>query len=165
VRPNGLAFSPDELTLYVSDTGASHVDGLPRTITAYAMSADGCTIGASRTFATCNVGFFDGFRFDLHGNVWTSTGEGVRCYAPDGAHIGTVRVPEIVSNVCFGGLKRNRLFITAQTSLYAIYLNTTGAAKVSFRAKQRSSTHSKSSAPLALHRPLHTSATTLAPTR
>jgi gluconolactonase len=131
VRPNGLAFAPDERTLYVSDTGASHVDGLPRTITAHGVSADGRTIGPARTFATCNVGFFDGFRCDVHGNVWTSTGEGVRCYAPDGTHIGTVKVPEIVSNVCFGGLKRNRLFITAQTSLYAIYLNTTGAATVS----------------------------------
>ncbi len=126
VRPNGLAFSPDERTLYVSDTGASHVDGLPRAITAYAVESDGRTVSGPRTFAISDAGFFDGFRCDVHGNVWTSTGEGVRCYAPDGAHIGTVKVPEMVSNVCFGGLKRNRLFITAQTSLYAIYLNTTG---------------------------------------
>jgi gluconolactonase len=127
VRPNGLAFSPDERTLYVSDTGASHVDGHPRAITAYAVGSDGRSVAQPRTFAVSDAGFFDGLRCDVHGNVWTSTSEGVRCYAPDGTHIGTVKVPEIVSNVCFGGGKRNRLFITAQTSLYAIYLNTTGA--------------------------------------
>ena len=126
VRPNGLAFSPDERTLYVSDTGASHVDGHPRAITAYAVSGDGKSVANPRTFATSDAGFYDGFRCDVHGNVWTSTGEGVRCYAPDGTHLGTVKVPEIVSNVCFGGLKRNRLFITGQTSLYSIYLATTG---------------------------------------
>jgi gluconolactonase len=131
VRPNGLAFSPDERTLYVSDTGASHVHGHPRAITAYAVSNDGRAVSAPRTFASCDAGFFDGFRCDVHGNVWTSTGEGVRCYAPDGTHIGTVKVPEMVSNVCFGGAKRNRVFITAQTSLYAVYLNTTGAAVLS----------------------------------
>lgn len=128
VRPNGLAFSPDERTLYVSDTGASHVEGHPRAITAYAVSADGRSVGGGRTFAVSDAGFFDGFRCDLSGNIWTSTAEGVRCYAPDGTHIGSVKVPEIVANVCFGGLKRNRLFITAQTTLYAIFLNARGAA-------------------------------------
>jgi gluconolactonase len=127
VRPNGLAFSPDSRTLYVSDTGASHVDAHPRAITAYKVSADGRSVSEPRTFAVSNAGFFDGFRCDVHGNVWASTAEGVRCYAPDGTHLGTVKVPELVSNVCFGGLKRNRLFITAQTSLYAIFLNTSGA--------------------------------------
>jgi gluconolactonase len=127
VRPNGLAFSPDGRTLYVSDTGASHVDGHPRAITAYAVSTDTQSVSHPRTFAVSDAGFFDGFRSDIHGNIWTSTGEGVRCYAPDGTHIGTVRVPETVANVCFGGAKRNRLFITAQTSLYAIFLNTAGA--------------------------------------
>jgi gluconolactonase len=131
VRPNGLAFSPDERTLYVSDTGASHVDGHPRAITAYAVGADAQSASQSRTFAISDTGFFDGFRSDIHGNIWTSTGEGVRCYANDGTHIGTVRVPETVANVCFGGPKRNRLFITAQTSLYAIFLQTTGARVVS----------------------------------
>ena len=130
VRPNGLAFSPDERTLYVSDTGASHLDGHPRSITAYTASSDGRSVSGSRMFAVSDAGFFDGFRCDVHGNVWTSSGEGVRCYASDGTHIGTVKVPEMVSNVCFGGLKRNRLFITAQTSLYSIFLSTTGAAGV-----------------------------------
>jgi gluconolactonase len=127
IRPNGLAFSPDERTFYVSDTGASHVDGHPRAITAYAVSADGSSVTHPRTFALSDAGFFDGFRCDVHGNIWTSTGEGVRCYAPDGMHLGTVKVPELVSNVCFGGRKRNRLFITAQTSVYAMFLNTIGA--------------------------------------
>jgi SMP-30/Gluconolactonase/LRE-like region len=70
-------------------------------------------------------------RCDGRGNIWTSTGRGVRCYAGNGKHIGTVKVPEMVSNVCFGSLERNRLFITAQTLLYSVFLNTTGAAAIS----------------------------------
>jgi gluconolactonase len=127
VRPNGIAFSPDERLLYVSDTGASHVAGHPKAITAYTVSTDGRSVTAPRTFAQSDAGMFDGFRCDSHGNVWTSTAEGVRCYAPDGTHLGTVRVPELVANVCFGGLKRNRLYIAGQTSLYAIYLAIRGA--------------------------------------
>jgi gluconolactonase len=126
VKPNGLAFSPDETLLYVADTGASHVPGLPKSITAYRVNSDAKTVTNPKTFAVSDAGMFDGFRCDVHGNVWTSTAEGVRCYAPDGTHIGTVTVPEIVSNVCFGGIKRNRLFITGQTSLYSIYLKATG---------------------------------------
>jgi gluconolactonase len=127
VRPNGLAFSPDEKLLYVSDTGASHQHAHPKSITAYTVGPDGRSVSSPHTFAVSDAGFFDGFRCDVHGNVWTSTAEGVRCYAPDGTHLGTIRVPELVANVCFGGTKRNRLYITAQTSLYAIFLATTGA--------------------------------------
>ncbi len=127
VRPNGLTFSPDEQVLYVSDTGASHQDGHPKSITAYTVSPDGRAVSRPHSFAVSDAGFFDGFRCDVHGNIWTSTAEGVRCYAPDGTHLGTIRVPELVANVCFGGAKRNRLYITAQTSLYAIFLATTGA--------------------------------------
>jgi len=126
VQPNGLAFSPDERVLYVSDTGASHVAGHLRAIVAYDVMSDN-TVANPRIFATLRDGFYDGFRCDTHGNVWTSAFGGVHCYAPDGTHIGTIRIPEIVSNVCFGGGKRNRLFITAQTSLYAIYVNAQGA--------------------------------------
>jgi gluconolactonase len=69
---------------------------------------------------------FDGFRLDVSGNLWTSAGDGVHCYAPDGTLLGKINVPEVVANVCFGGPKRNRLFICATTSLYAIFLGTRG---------------------------------------
>jgi gluconolactonase len=127
VRPNGLAFSIDERVLYVSDTGASHVEGHPKAITAYDVGADGRSVSNPRTFAVNDSGFYDGFRLDRDGNIWTSSGDGVRCYAPDGTHIGSVPVPELVSNVAWGGAKRNRLYITAQTSLYSIFLATNGA--------------------------------------
>lgn len=123
VRPNGLAFSPDETVLYVADTGATHVPGLPKAIYAYDIEPDGQGIGAVQVFATCDAGFFDGFRIDRDGNLWTSSADSVRVYAPDGVLIGRIPVPEIVSNLCFGGPKRNRLYITAQTSLYAIFVN------------------------------------------
>lgn len=127
VQPNGIAFSLDERILYVADTGASHVPGLPATIRAYDVAADGKSLGPGRTFATCESGLFDGFRLDRLGNVWASSGDGVRCYAPDGTPIGVVPVPEVVSNLCFGGPNRNRLYITAQTSLYAIFVKIGGA--------------------------------------
>jgi gluconolactonase len=127
IKPNGLAFSPDESLLYVADTGASHVPGLPVTIHAYPVSKNGASLGKPKVFATCPEGFFDGFRVDRSGNIWTSAGRDVFCYAPDGVHIGTIPVGEIVGNVCFGGLKRNRLYICGQTSLYAIFLNTNAA--------------------------------------
>jgi gluconolactonase len=125
VQPNGLAFSPDGQTLYVSDTGATHdVDG-PRHIRRFTV-ADGQLAGGD-VFAECEVGLFDGFRIDDQANLWTSSGEGVCCYSPDGVLLGKIFVPEVVSNVCFGGEKRNRLFICGTTSLYATYLNVRGA--------------------------------------
>lgn len=129
VCPNGLCFSPDERLLYVSDTGATHVPGHPASIRVYDLDPDGRSTSGGRAFAVNETGFFDGFRADIHGNIWTSSSEGVRCYAPDGDLIGRIPVPELVANVTFGGRKRNRLFITAQTSLYAIYLNTQGAVR------------------------------------
>ena len=125
VKPNGLAFSPDETRLYVADTGATHVSGLPATIWSY--NVEGQTVGSSALFATCPEGLFDGFRSDIHGNIWTSAGRNVFCYAPDGTHLGTIGIGELVANVCFGGPHRNRLYICGQTSLYAIYLNTRAA--------------------------------------
>ena len=123
IKPNGLAFSPDESVLYVADTGASHVPGLPRAIHAYDLDTSGEVIGQARTFAVCDAGFFDGFRVDRDGNVWASSADSIRVYSRDGSLIGRIKVPEIVSNLCFGGPKRNRLYITAQSSLYAIYVN------------------------------------------
>lgn len=121
-RPNGLAFSPDEHLLYVSDTGATHSPGHPQTIFAYTVGADGRTLGTRRTFAVSEAGFFDGFRVDRSGNIWTSCGDGVRVYAADGTLLARINIPEPVSNLCFGGPKRNRLYITAKTSLYAVHV-------------------------------------------
>jgi gluconolactonase len=126
VKPNGLAFSPDESLLYIADTGATHVKDGPRHIRRFAVASDGRTLSAGEVFATCDAGMFDGFRLDARGNLWTSAGDGVHCYAADGALLGKISVPEVVANVCFGGPKRNRLFICATTSLYAIFLATQG---------------------------------------
>ena len=126
VRPNGLAFSPDERCLYVVDTGATHVPAGPRLIRRYAVAADGMSVPDSTDFAHCSAGLFDGLRADVQGNLWVGAGDGVHCLAPDGTLLGKVRVPEVTANVCFGGAKRNRLFICATTSLYSIYLNTQG---------------------------------------
>jgi gluconolactonase len=123
VRPNGLAFSPDEDLLYVADTGVSHVPSYPRQIVTYAVQPDGRSVSPQDVFATLESGVYDGFRVDRHGHVWTSAGDGVSIYAPDGALIGRIPVGEAVSNLTFGGPKRNRLYITAQTSLYSIYVN------------------------------------------
>jgi gluconolactonase len=126
VRPNGLAFSPDESRLCVSDTGASHVPAGPRHIRVFNVGRDGALSGGE-VFAACTEGKFDGFRFDDAGRLWTSAGDGVHCYDPDGTLIGKVLVPEITANVVFGGSKRNRLFICATTSLYAVLLAVNGA--------------------------------------
>lgn len=126
LQPNGLAFSPDEKTLYVSDTGASHLPDHPRAIVAYDVQ-QGMALANKSTFATLQEGFYDGVRCDTSGNVWTAAFRSVCCYAPDGILLGALPMPERVSNLCFGGAKRNRLFITGQTSLYAIYVNTQGA--------------------------------------
>lgn len=124
VRPNGLAFSPDESLLYVSDTGISHVPGTPPAIHAYDVSDGGRAVIYRDVFSVCDAHLYDGFRVDWKGNIWSSTGDSVHCYGPDGKLLGRIPIPEIVSNVAFGGPKRNRLYITAQTSLYAIFLNT-----------------------------------------
>jgi len=126
VQPNGLAFSPDETQLYVTETGGSHVPGLPSTVHVYRIGDGGTSAGDARLFATCPEGSYDGLRVDVQGNVWAAAGESVHCYAADGTLIGTIAIGEIVGNLCFGGPKYNRLFICAQTSLYALYLNTRG---------------------------------------
>jgi gluconolactonase len=126
VRPNGLAFSPDEKRLYVADTGATHVADGPRHIRVFDVAEDGRLTGA-KVFATCTNGLFDGFRLDDAGRIWASAGDGVHCHETDGTLIGKILVPEIVANVVFGGVKRNRLYICATTSLYAIMLPVNGA--------------------------------------
>ncbi|MEM1046055.1 MAG: SMP-30/gluconolactonase/LRE family protein [Pseudomonadota bacterium] len=126
VKPNGLAFSADESLLYIADTGATHVEDGPRHIRVFDVTDDG-TLSNGRLFATCTIGLFDGFRIDVDGNVWTSAGDGVHCYTPDGDLIGKILTGEVVANVEFGGIKRNRLYICATTSLQAVYLNTRAA--------------------------------------
>ena len=126
VKPNGLAFSPDESTLYVADTGASHAADGPRHIRQLKVSADGQRLGASALFADCTNGLFDGFRLDRQGRLWCSARDGVHAYSPTGALLGKILIPETVANVCFGGPKRNRLFICATSSLYAIHLKVNG---------------------------------------
>lgn len=126
VKPNGLAFSPDEKILYIADSAASHDPAAPHHIRAFDV-VDGRRLANSRVFADIKTGNPDGFRIDVNGNLWTSTHAGVECYAPDGTLLGRINVPEMVANVAFGGKRRNRLFITATTSLYAVYVNTTGA--------------------------------------
>lgn len=126
VKPNGLAFSPDEHFLFVSDTGATHAANGPKHIRKLALAKDGKTCKSSTIFAKCSVGLFDGFRFDRRGRLWSSAGDGVHCFAPNGDLIGKILIPETVANVCFGGAQLNRLFIAATTSLYAVYVNAKG---------------------------------------
>lgn len=125
-KPNGLAFSPDESLLYVADTGASHDPDGPRHIRVFEVDDHGRLHGG-KVFAECMAGLFDGFRLDDAGRLWTSAGDGVHCYDPDGTLIGKVLVPEVVANVVFGGPRRNRLYICGTTSLYAVFLHVNGA--------------------------------------
>jgi len=127
VQPNGLAFSPDESLLYIADTGATHVTDGPRHIRRFRIGADGRSLSGGEVLAASGNGLFDGFRVDVQGNLWTSAGDGVHCLTPEGELIGKILLPEAVANVCFGGAKRNRLFICGTTSLYAVYLNAQGA--------------------------------------
>lgn len=129
VKPNGLAFSADEKTLYIADTGASHTPGGPAHIRAHSVGADG-TLSGGQVIADCGAGFFDGFRLDTDGRIWSSAADGVHCLTPDGTLIGKIEIPELVGNVCFGGPKLNRLFICGTTSLYSVYLNVNGVSPV-----------------------------------
>jgi gluconolactonase len=127
VRPNGLAFSPNEKYLYVVDTGATHKEDGPRHIRRFSVDANGTKLSGGEIFAECTAGFFDGFRVDRNGRIWTSAGDGVHCYDADGSLIGKILIPEIVANVTFGGTKLNRLFICGTTSIYSIYLTVNGS--------------------------------------
>jgi gluconolactonase len=122
--PNGLCFAPDYKRLYVADTGA------PREIKVF--DVEGTALRRGRTFAKLEVpgggaAAADGIRCDVDGNVWAGARPGVQIVAPGGEPIGVIRLPENCANVCFGGTKRNRLFMAASQSLYAVYVNTEGA--------------------------------------
>ena len=131
VRPNGLAFSPDESQLYIVDSGITH--GGPAHIRVF--DVDGAQVRNGRVFAEDFApGLTDGIRIDTDGNVWASMGwgapeeDGVRCYTPGGDLIGKIHLPEGCANLCFGGRHKNRLFMTAGTSIYALYVHARGAA-------------------------------------
>jgi len=133
--PNGLAFSPDEKTLYVVESRAAP----HRKIWAYDHGADGNLSNKRLAVDAQGAGAFDGIAIDIDGNLWCGLGsngsagadpeslDGVRVYAPDGKAIGHIHLPERCANVCFGGRHRNRLFMAASHSLYALYVNTQGA--------------------------------------
>lgn len=127
VQPNGLAFSPDESRLYVADSGASHDPDVPRHIRAFAVENGGMSLRDEGPFAVIDNGIPDGFRVDTDGWVWCSAADGVHVFDVAGKLCGKIRVPQRVSNLAFGGPRRNRLFITATGSLYAIYVTATGA--------------------------------------
>jgi gluconolactonase len=145
-KPNGLCFSPDYTKLYVCDTGASHYPDAPKNIRVYDI-VDGKKVQNGREYISMKMkilnptvgqpaegaGFADGIRADVDGNIWVGAGwvgagyDGVHVFAPDGTRIGVILLPEICANVCFGGAKRNRLFMAASQSLYAVYVETQGA--------------------------------------
>jgi gluconolactonase len=126
VKPNGLAFSPDEKILYIADSGFSHDPAGPHHIRAFDVSDDG-RLSKGRLFSEVSPGVPDGIRTDADGNVWTSCQNGVICIDLSGTSLGKIRIPQMVSNLTFGGSRRNRLFMTATKSLYAVYVATTGA--------------------------------------
>ena len=139
-KPNGLCFSPDYKKLYIAETGASHYPTAPQNIMIFEV-VNGEKLQEGKEFASMKMnmkgrevaGFADGIRADAEGNIWASAGwvgsgyDGVQVFAPDGVRIGQILLPEVCANLCFGGVKRNRLFMTASQSLYAVYVEVQGA--------------------------------------
>lgn len=127
-EPNGLAFSPDEGTLYVADSSSVRKpDGVGnRHIRAYDV-IDGIRCKNSRVFATIEHGFADGIRVDASGNVWSSSAGGVEVFSPSGEHLGGIDIPEVTGNLCFGGPDGTTLFVAATTSIYAVATQTVDA--------------------------------------
>lgn len=136
-KPNGLCFSPDYKKLYIADTGSTHYPDAPKNIMVYDV-ADSRALRNGRQFTSMELpgvgtGLADGIRCDTDGNIWAGSGwvgagyDGVHIFEPGGARIGMIVLPEICANLCFGGAKRNRLFMAASQSLYALYVETQGA--------------------------------------
>src|SRR5262249_21072800 len=136
-KPNGLCFSPDYKKCYIAETGSTHYDQAPKTIMVYDV-ADGGKLRNGKVY--CNMelpgkgaGIADGIRADTDGNIWVGAGwvgdgyDGVHIFAPDGQRIGQILLPEICANLCFGGTKRNRLFMCGSQSLYSVYTEAIGA--------------------------------------
>jgi len=131
-KPNGLCFSPDESKLYITDTGLTHDPDGPAHIRVFDVTGDG-RLTRGRVFAEMRPGFADGIRADLDGNIWSSAGwggegyDGVHIFAPNGDRIGQIHLPEVCANLCFGGRKKNRLFMACSQSLYSLYVEAIGA--------------------------------------
>jgi len=139
-KPNGVCFSPDYAKLYIADTGSAPGSNAPKNILVCDLK-DGTKLGPARVYAKMNLatpkgelnGGADGIRADTDGNIWAACGwagagyDGVHVFTPEGQRIGLIQLPEIPANLCFGGAKRNRLFIAASQSLYAVYVNAQGA--------------------------------------
>ena len=139
-KPNGLCFSPDYKKLYVADTGSSHYPQAPKNIRVYDV-VDGKKLKGGKEYVSMKLamkdgekaGMADGIRADTDGNIWVGAGwvgagyDGVHIFSPEGERIGMILLPEICSNVCFGGVRRNRLFMTGSQSLYAVYVEAVGA--------------------------------------
>ncbi|WP_112265479.1 SMP-30/gluconolactonase/LRE family protein [Lentzea terrae] len=119
-RPNGLAFSLDSSLLYIADTRQN-----PSHIRVFRVE-DGKALSGGEIFATSDAGGFDGIRVDAAGRVWAAAHDGLHCFAPDGTRIGKLRIPEVCSNLTFGGPRRNDLFITASSSVYTLRVNFSG---------------------------------------
>jgi gluconolactonase len=120
-RPNGLAFSADEGTLYIADSRRNH-------LRRFTVGEDGKLAGGD-VIADCGAGTFDGVRLDTEGRIWAAAHDGLHCLAPDGTLLGKLHVPEIASNLTFGGIRRNHLFITASTSVYTLKVNINGVSR------------------------------------
>jgi gluconolactonase len=136
-KPNGICFSPDYKKVYICDTGATHNPEAPKVVKVYDV-VDNRKIANGRVFFNTELagkgsGLADGIRADRDGNIWAGMGwvgegyDGVHIFSPAGQRIGMILLPEICANVCFGGEKRNRLFMAASQSLYAVYVETQGA--------------------------------------
>jgi gluconolactonase len=140
IKPNGLCFSPDYKKLYITDTGTAPSGEQPKNIKVWDL-VDETKLRNGREFISMKLkmksgefaGYADGIRADVDGNIWVGAGwvgpgyDGVHIFAPGGERIGQIILPEICANLCFGGEKRNRLFMAASQSLYAVYVETRGA--------------------------------------
>ena len=136
-KPNGICFSPDYKKVYICDTGATHYPDAPKIVKVYDV-IDGRKVGNGKPFINMELsgkgaGLADGIRADVDGNIWVGAGwvgegyDGVHIFSPEGQRIGMILLPEICANICFGGEKRNRLFMCASQSLYSVYVETQGA--------------------------------------
>ena len=132
VKPNGLCFSPDESRLYISDSATSHDPDGPGHIRVFDV-VEGRKLQNGRVFADFRPGFADGIRTDHDGNLWAGVGwagpgaNGVHCFTAEGELIGRIHLPEPCANLCFGGVKKNRLFMASSQSLYSLYVEATGS--------------------------------------